>query len=876
MSGDIEIEIGAGSGAGNYIVRVVSALSGGEPTSTLQLDVEELLSRRALMETTVLASAVAARRSVPATEQPVREVGQQLFEALFPAGPVNSTYRSSLGMARQRGTRLRVVLRLTAPELAALPWETLFDPETETYLCRQEPLVRHVPAPHTLGPLPVSPPLRILGLVASPRGLDPLDVDAEMDRLAEALAEPVAEGLVEVVWVPQATWEGVHTRLLAGEWHVMHFVGHGDYDAGTDEGVLAMVGNDGRADLIEASRLADLLGEAQPTPRLVVLNSCASGQSGAQDLFSGTAAALARSGISAVAAMQFAVSDTAAIAFARGFYTAIAHGRPVDAAARSGRISILGIPHSLEWVTPVLYVRGDVSQLFALSPPSLGPASAAGRVPATEPSRAGDEAAGAGDNTYRPGDRDPTSPPAAAAGAPLTRIVAPSGGHYTTIAAAITASAAGDRILIRPGEYDESLIIDKDLDIRGDGRAEQITVRSVDAPVISLRAGRAQISNLTIRRPTAEGTQLEADALTGAVQIEGGQPVVRDCDISSRVGSGILIQGNAAPVVRANRIHGNKHAGVSVVDQGRGTFEGNDISVNAFNGVAVASGADPVVRTNRVHDNKQSGVYVFDQGRGTFEDNDIFANALNGVAVASGADPVVRTNRVHDNKQSGVYVFDQGRGTFEDNDISANTRNGVRVQSRGDPTVHANRIHHNKHAGVSVDSGGGTFAGNDISVNAFNGVAVASGADPVVRTNRVHDNKQSGVYVFDQGRGTFEDNDIFANALNGVAVASGADPVVRTNRVHDNKQSGVYVFDQGRGTFEDNDISANTRNGVRVQSRGDPTVHANRIHDNKLSGVYVFDQGRGRFEDNDISPATDGGIQVTTRGDPIILNNTIH
>ena len=148
---------------------------------------------------------------------------------------------------------------------------------------------------------------------------------------------------------------------------MLHFVGHGDYDTRTDEGVLALVGRGGRADMVEAGRLADLLGEAQPTPRLVVLNSCSSGQAGANDLFSGTAAALVRSGINAVAAMQFAVSDIAAIAFARGFYTAIAHGRSVDEAARSGRISILGAPRSLEWVTPVLYVRGQATQLFTLT-----------------------------------------------------------------------------------------------------------------------------------------------------------------------------------------------------------------------------------------------------------------------------------------------------------------------------------------------------------------------------------------------------------------------------------------------------------------------------------------------------------------------------
>jgi CHAT domain len=77
--------------------------------------------------------------------------------------------------------------------------------------------------------------------------------------LAEALAEPIAAGLVELVWVPQATRGRVHAQLLAGEWHVLHFVGHGDYDTHNDEGVLALVGEDGRAELVEASKLADLL-----------------------------------------------------------------------------------------------------------------------------------------------------------------------------------------------------------------------------------------------------------------------------------------------------------------------------------------------------------------------------------------------------------------------------------------------------------------------------------------------------------------------------------------------------------------------------------------------------------------------------------------
>jgi hypothetical protein len=386
MDGDIELELASGSERGEYTVRVVQAPAGGNASGVFRLDVDRILARRTELESTVLASAVAARRTTPVAELPVRGVGQELFQALF-TREVYGTYRASLGAAQHSGQQLRVVLRLAAPELAAMPWEMLFDPETESYLCQTEPLLRHIPAPdYHLNPLEIVPPLRILGLIASPRDLPPLDVEAERDHLAAALAGPVSEGRIELVWAPGGAWDEIQSMLLDGPWHAVHFIGHGDYDARNDEGRVALVGADGRASMVRAIRLMALLSVAVPRPRLVVLNSCSSGETGREDLFSGTASTLVRSGISAVAAMQFAISDGAAIAFAQGFYAAIANGRGVDEAARVGRISVMGSPDgTLEWVTPALYVRGGDTALFNLKAPprpAVGEKAAA-KEPAT-------------------------------------------------------------------------------------------------------------------------------------------------------------------------------------------------------------------------------------------------------------------------------------------------------------------------------------------------------------------------------------------------------------------------------------------------------------------------------------------------------------
>ena len=364
----IEVAIAPVTGSDSTFRVEVVRSAAGEASTVVELDVAALMARRALVQQTLLASSVRTRRMISADELVVQQFGQELFAAVLGTGEVAGRYRAAGAVAATRAERLRVVLRIGPPRLASLPWEAMHDQDLGRYVCRQSPLIRHVPVASLPAPLQVNPPLRILGVVSSPRGLPQLDTDRERQQLEQALAYPVRDGLVEVRWAPTATWADLHVQLMDGPWHVLHYIGHGDFAPDLDEGILALEReDDGRTDRVGASRMVDLLAQAHPMPRLVVLNSCSGGAVGVTDLFSSTAAALVRGGVGAVVAMQYAISDAAAISFCRGFYAAIARGRGVDEAVTAGRIAILGTsPTTLEWVTPVLYLRGDRTHLYAV------------------------------------------------------------------------------------------------------------------------------------------------------------------------------------------------------------------------------------------------------------------------------------------------------------------------------------------------------------------------------------------------------------------------------------------------------------------------------------------------------------------------------
>jgi sugar lactone lactonase YvrE len=355
------LEVAIVPAVGGYRVDVLRSPDGGEASAIAFLDANAIVDQRADLQQAVLVSA-AATRGLTAEEDRLRATGQELFRALLGTGEVIGRYR-----AAERDDDLRIVLRVSDPVLAGLPWEAMYDENVASYVCRRHELVRHVVAPVPVAPLTVNPPLRVLGIVSSPRDLYPLDVDQEKAHLTDALARLTRHGLVEVTWAPSATWADLQDMLLGGTWHVIHFVGHGDFDPDRDEGYIFLTAPSGRKDRVEGTRLLDLLRQARPVPRLVVLNSCSGAKTGAADPYSGTAATLVRGGITAVAAMQYAITDPAAIAFSRGFYGAIARGRGVDAAVSSGRVAILGLSgRTLEWVTPVLYLRGQDSHLFTV------------------------------------------------------------------------------------------------------------------------------------------------------------------------------------------------------------------------------------------------------------------------------------------------------------------------------------------------------------------------------------------------------------------------------------------------------------------------------------------------------------------------------
>jgi F-box protein 11 len=411
-----------------------------------------------------------------------------------------------------------------------------------------------------------------------------------------------------------------------------------------------------------------------------------------------------------------------------------------------------------------------------------------------------------------------SSPPNAPSPSPSKSVtVALSGADYSSLSAAIKNVPEKTRILVRPGTYTESIILDKNIEIVGDGPREQIVLLSRNAHCIRIATDSAAVSGMTIRGLAQHSF---------AIDIPCGRFHLSDCIVTCEAQTCIGIHNSTAqPLIQHCIIRDGGQSGIVVYDQGAGVIENCEIFAHKLAGVEVKTGGKPHIRQCKIHNVQQGGIYVYEQGEGISEDCEIFAHKLAGIEVKTGGKPLIRRCKIHDGEASGILVHEHGEGTFEDCDLFAHKLAGIEVKTGGKPLIYLCKIHDGEAGGILVhDQGEGAFEDCEIFANQFVGVEVEIGGKPLIRRCKIHDGQNGGIYVHDQGKGTIEDCDIFANKLAGVLVKTGGNPLIRRCKIHDRQQVGIYIYEQGKGRFESCETFANETYGLSVGKDADAVV----------------------------------------------------
>ena len=288
------------------------------------------------------------------------------------------------------------------------------------------------------------------------------------------------------------------------------------------------------------------------------------------------------------------------------------------------------------------------------------------------------------------GSPDAVSPDANAA--PQVLDVCANGGTYTTIGDAIAAADPGDTIEVCAGTYDERLVIEKQLLLRGLG--------GLESTIIDGQAGGTVV---TIGGATGTGVVIEGFTIRNGAALEGAG--IR-CTSSNLMLRNTALVGNDA-----SGDGGGMYAGACTLDIDTTRFEANE--AGQIGGGAMFENSAGILRGSQFLDNTArygAGLANY-EGTVLIETNTFRLNiaSLRGGGLFSSSDSTISSNTILENQAGwtgGGLHLNLHAPMIVGNLVSANTSvndgGGIYVH-QGTPTIRNNTITYN----AGGDDGGG-------------------------------------------------------------------------------------------------------------------------------------------------------------------------
>ncbi|HIO92639.1 MAG TPA: CHAT domain-containing protein [Leucothrix mucor] len=303
--------------------------------------------------------------SVEVIAEEIRDFGKKLFNAVFQKN-VSEIYRESKISAKNKKAGLRIRLRFPEnPELINIPWEYLFDSHSDVFLTLSgdTSIVRYMELSIAVKQMQITPPLKILVISSNPKDYPPLNVKKELSKLKQALMPLENKSRVYFKSIEHATLRKITKTINKHDFHIIHFIGHGDFNQRRKEGVLVIEDDDGNGLQVSSQRIATIF-QSSDASRLIVLNACEGGITSKENIFSGVAQSVVKKGVPAVLAMQYVITDRSAIIFSETLYGALSRGSPIDTSLSMARLAIYNQPNEIEFGTAALYMRAKSGRLF--------------------------------------------------------------------------------------------------------------------------------------------------------------------------------------------------------------------------------------------------------------------------------------------------------------------------------------------------------------------------------------------------------------------------------------------------------------------------------------------------------------------------------
>jgi parallel beta-helix repeat protein len=364
--------------------------------------------------------------------------------------------------------------------------------------------------------------------------------------------------------------------------------------------------------------------------------------------------------------------------------------------------------------------------------------------------------------------------------------------NYNTIQEAVVAASNGDTIYIKPGEYNEEVILNRSLTL--------MPLTGENDPIIL--KGNGLETGITI---TAEGCSLQ----------------------------GLTIQDFSGPAI--------------YVQSDRNTIKGN-VFKNANPAILVRGSHENLITGNTMMDSQGAVALWENSTKNQVSENDITGCNIS-IVVREASENKILSNKISD-AYWGMWLDHAGSCQIENNDIQSK-RYGMWILNSSYNDVSQNRVRIRSSAtditqGINLANASEiTLQGNEINDATF-GLIIAGSKNNELRDNAIL-RCTNAVYIKDADLLEIKNNSIIATEY-GIRMENSSKNSFSQNRIEDGTV-GLDLGQSRQNNFSENQITGMTDTAIQISSSNENILSSNLIA-NSSKGIILLESSENRLSAN--------------------------
>lgn len=407
---------------------------------------------------------------------------------------------------------------------------------------------------------------------------------------------------------------------------------------------------------------------------------------------------------------------------------------------------------------------------------------------------------------------------------PAPVLVVGKGGKATCLSlrVALRQAEPGARILVLPGTYRESVLLDKAVTLVGEGHPDDTVIEGIHGPAVRASA-EVGLERLTLR--VAEG---DAPAL----EVLSARCALQDCALSGAESPAAHVAAGAS--ARFGRCHLEALGERVIRVDGELAFEETRIHGGNRAGLHMGPGARAVLQGGLFEDGPGVGLLLEAGAQASLEGVAVSGRMLGAVELESDTRLEARRCQFRESRFAGVLALERGAVLMEGCTCSGHLGAGLHLAGGSSVQARDCLFRGNGGYGVSVQAQGlANLEACEIADNGPAGLLIQTGATAQLRSCRILDGRGAGVVCEAHGRGVLEGCEIAGNARTGASVSPGGSLLLVRCVIRDGQDTGLLLFQDAEATLEQCVVHRNARAGILLaRDAADPVLRgSNRIED---------------------------------------------